>query len=291
MITYRETTHLNQQELSQIGQLIEVIHEEDQSFRDPYLSNQFNFFSEMPAFILVYRQQQLVGLATLYADGEPGERVEVYVGINPADRRQGLAASLIQRMKQILDHYGYPSMVFLSERTFLNRHPGFLQQTKLYVNPVSEWQMVCTGSAVVMKKSPLLELQELQSKDIADLLESYLEAFPESTPAEAERYLTETIASSQETPYIYKHGGTIIGYCAVNHGEYDYLFGLFIKHDQRGKGYATSFLQDLIEHLQIDQDHPLKLAVESDNPGAYHLYCKTGFICESEVVYLEKQVA
>lgn len=60
-----KTTKLSQQQIDDVQQLLKTVHHADQTYRSPYLSSQYNYLSEMPAFVLLYANHVLSGFSML----------------------------------------------------------------------------------------------------------------------------------------------------------------------------------------------------------------------------------
>ncbi|OEY83686.1 hypothetical protein NT95_05170 [Oenococcus kitaharae] len=281
-------TKLSSQQTVAAQHLISKVHEHDQTFRDPYLSNRFNYFADMPAFFLALHGQELIGLLTLYADEDPSGSVDVTLNVVPAWRRQGVAKQLWQAARLVLRQYGYYEADFLAEKTFLKTAPDFLANTGLVADPVSEFQMTLKVNGH-QEKDPDLNVTAMQAADIPALLPAYVDAFPDSNKEEAKHYLTENLQADGSFGYVCRYQGQMIGYCAVDFGEYDYLFGLFIAKNYRGRGLGSRFIVQLTQQLAAVRHHSFKLAVESDNPAAHHVYRKAAFKDEGEIFYLQAE--
>lgn len=285
-ITITATPNLSSSQHQQADELIQQVQAHDHTHRDPYLSNQFNVFPDMPAFFLASQQQELVGLLTLYADEGPSGSVDVTLNVLPKYRRQGVARQLWQSAKQTLRQYGYQQVEFMTEQIFLEQAPALLQNMQLTQDPVHEFQMIAPLHHVAKQESHL-QVHPLRETDIETLLPVYCEAFDASFD-EARRYLTVSYTARDKISYVGKIDGKLIGYCAIDAGSYNYLFGVCIAAAYRHQGLGSRFLDQVMGQVA---DKPLKLGVESDNLIARRLYQKLGFTDETQVWYVQtKQV-
>ncbi|MDF7638713.1 hypothetical protein PT285_04785 [Lactobacillus sp. ESL0791] len=82
------TANLTNIQKTEVNELMEKIHQHDGTCKDPYLSNQYSYFPEMPIFISAYESGALVGFVMIYADEKPNEEVDLYVEVLPEKRRQ-----------------------------------------------------------------------------------------------------------------------------------------------------------------------------------------------------------
>ncbi len=267
--------------------LISRVHQNDGSRRDPYLNNDFNTFKEMPAFFLAFYGPRLVGLLTLYADESPQDgEVDVTINVLPEFRRRKIAQHLWRDAKRTLKRYGYEHAEFLSEHAFLKQNPNFLTKTKLQPDEISEFQLVAPSTP---KKSQIstdpLQVRLITEQDIPNLLPVYMAAFDETDGSGSARYLKTAVR--KQNGYVALLDGETIGYSAVDFGDYNYLFGLFIAEKYRGQGLGTRFVHDLM--VKTANQYPFKLGVDSDNIAAIKIYQHNGFETETQLFYLTAQ--
>ena len=116
----RVTNQLTEQERKAAKALIASYQAHDQTFREPYLSNMFNFNPNMPAFFIYYQKGELLGLLTVYADDED---VEVSILVDPSHRREGIARAMYRSFEKEMASYPIRSVTFQTERVFLDGHP------------------------------------------------------------------------------------------------------------------------------------------------------------------------
>lgn len=58
-----------------------------------------------------------------------------------------------------------------------------------------------------------------------------------------------------------------------------YLAEFYIQPDHRGKGYGTTFLDDVIDHVRARGANYIDLNTSEDDEAARHVYEKRGFDC------------
>ncbi|MEB3365461.1 GNAT family N-acetyltransferase [Lactobacillus sp. R2/2] len=128
-----EKVTLNNDETKRAAALTKRIHQADNTYSNIYLSNKYNYFGDMPTFVLAYEGQKLIGLTMLYADDGPAEEVEVNLVVDPEFRRHHVASKMWKRAKHILLQYGYHKWEFPTEKVFLAKNPDFLANCNLTV--------------------------------------------------------------------------------------------------------------------------------------------------------------
>ncbi|GBG93556.1 acetyltransferase [Ligilactobacillus salitolerans] len=282
-----EQVTLTAKQQSEVIRLLTAIHQADQSFRDPYLSNQFNYFPDMPTFILAYEKSMLIGFTMLYADGEVNEPIDLYLNVLPKFRNQGIATLMLEHAQQILSSFGYHKIEYVSEKSFLQRNPNFLAKTALTIGE-SEYQMRCLAmprDTQKLKTDVDLNVRKMQASDADRLIALQSEAFaiPED---ESKTYIDESFNDVSTLTFVLEYKSEVIGYCAIDNGQDYYFFGLVVDAKFRNHGYGTFFIKTIMQILELQQHKAFVLGVEKDNLAALHAYKNAGFYVETEIVYL-----
>lgn len=285
---YYEKATLNDTETSLAHQLTRSVRSKDGTYNEIYLSNQYNYFSEMPTFIYAVDNDQMVGLTMLYADDKPNNEVEVHVEVCPAYRRQGIATEMIKRAENIMNKYGYNEYCFVSEKPFIDKNHDFLKNTNLKIDD-HDYHMENDNPKPIDKEDMLnqvLAVREMTKSDIEKVVELYRQAFDENAESST-KYVVEGFKDKEKLSFVLTYQTTIIGYCAIDLGSFDYFFGLFVAKDFSGHGYATFFIKKMMAIMQERGSKRFVLDVEPDNYAAIHAYQNAGFEIKSETIYLK----
>ena len=285
-----EKITLNSQELVNCQKLIEKVHRFDQTYSDPYLSNAYNYFEQMPTFVLAYVGQKLVGLVMLYADEKPNDLVDVYVLVDPEFRRQQIASKMIDDAQKILNKYGYTNFCFPCEENFLNRNPQFLAKTHLNLIDDAEYNMATKQPTKIKQTDHLnqvLTIANLRKRDIEQVAQLQSRAFGESLSSST-KYIAQSLTNDQIKSFVLLFNDEIVGYCAVDRGKVDYLFGLFIADKWQKQGFGSYFIKKIMELLQEQGSQKFVLDVEVDNHCAIQAYQNAGFKIRSKNIYLKQ---
>jgi len=288
-----ERVSLNNEETKQATALIKRIHQADNTYSDIYLSNKYNYFDDMPTFVLAYEEQKLIGLTMLYADDGPNEEVEVNLVVDPQFRRRKVATKMWKHAKRIMLQYGYKKWEFLTEKAFLAKNPDFLTNCKLTVVKEDSDYYMRTAVPVLIEKTDklnqILEVKILAENYLDQVATAHSNAFGEAL-ATSTKYVKNALADKDTTSFILLKGNEVAGYCAVDRGENeDYFFGLFIVKPFRGQGFGTFFIKKMIAILQKEGSKVFALNADVDNKAAIHIYEKAGFKILSETLYLKSQ--
>ncbi|MDF7668149.1 GNAT family N-acetyltransferase [Lactobacillus sp. ESL0703] len=281
-----EKIALTNSELKRAHELIAASQQFDHTAKEPYLSNRYNYFSQMPAFVLAYRDQRLVGLTMLYADEEPGSEVELSMIVAPTLRRQGIATEMFEHAVRISQKYGYSQYSFVSEKIFLQQNPDFLKNTALTITD-SEYFMK-TSKAIDVLPLQGLTVRQMTEADVAEVAKSYSASFEEPLTTTM-NYLVQGLQDPTGLSFVLLYQDKIVGYCGVDCGQTDYFFGLFIAESFRGRGFATFFIKQMMAILHKQGSRDFSIEVDCSNLAAIHVYQNAGFKITSEVDYLVKK--
>ena len=288
-----EKVTLNEKEIRQANELTEKVKKADKTYSNFYLSNQFNYFQDMPTFILAYDENKLVGLTMLYADECPEEEVEVNLEVAPEFRRQGIATRMFEHAKRIMVQYGYHKWEFVTEKVFLEKNPSFLKNMSLKVVPEDSDYYMRTVEPVMIEKTDklnqVLAVKPLTMSYVDQVAKAHSRAFGEDVETST-KYIKNSLADKNTKSFILLKVNEVAGYCAVDHGENeDYFFGLFIDKPFRGQGFGTFFIKKMTAILQKEGSSVFALNADVDNKAAIHIYEKAGFKILSETLYLKSQ--
>ena len=288
-----EKVTLNNDETKRAAALTKRIHQADNTYSNIYLSNKYNYFGDMPTFVLAYEGQKLIGLTMLYADDGPAEEVEVNLVVDPEFRRHHVASKMWKRAKHILLQYGYHKWEFPTEKAFLVKNPDFLANCNLTVVKEDSDYYMRTKQPIPLNKADnlnqILEVKILAENYVDQVAKAHSHAFGDEI-ATSTKYVKNALADKDTTSFLLLKGNEVAGYCAVDHGDNeDYFFGLFIDKPFRGQGFGTFFIKKMIAILQKEGSRVFALNADVENKTAIHIYEKSGFKILSETLYLKSQ--
>lgn len=281
------TNTLNGHQLLEAKALIAICQKYDGTFRDPYLSNMLNFDPDMPAFFLYYEKGELVGLLTVYAD-DPD--VEVAILVHPSHRRQGIARALYRSFETETASYPIESVTFQTERAFLERHPEFASNWGLVEDEETETWLGRDRTPYELDPRSDVEVRLAEPSYLEAIARLHHQTFSDEmeSPELSQRYISEALKDLDSLLYILLKDGQVIGVCTVDvSGTSNYLYGLAVVEDYRGKGYGSYLAKSLVNQLIEQNDKAFQIAVEDSNVGAKRLYEKIGFVKQTQVVYLK----
>ena len=283
----QSTNTLNDHQLLEVKALIAICQKYDGTFRDPYLSNMLNFDPDMPAFLLYYEKGELVGLLTIYAD-DPD--VEVAILVYPNHRRQGIARALYGSFETETASYPIESVTFQTERVFLERHPEFASNWGLVEDEETETWLGRDRTPYELDPRSDVEVRLAEPSYLEAIARLHHQTFSDEMESleVSHRYISEALKDPDSLLYILLKDGQAVGVCTVDvSGTSNYLYGLAVVEDYRGKGYGSYLAKSLVNKLIEQNDKAFQIAVEDSNVGAKRLYEKIGFVKQTQVVYLK----
>lgn len=280
---------LNIEQINAVKQLLQKVHKYDHTFRDPYLSNQFNFFPDMPTFLLAYQNQKLIGMIMIYADEKPNTGVvDLYINVLPDARRQGVATKLLSYAKKILRNYNYTKWEYIAEQNFLDSYPKFLTHNQLSIFD-AEYQLSLDLKTFQSAKSyENIFTSELADAEISTVSKMESVIFDNDSII-SENYIRSSFLDANIMQYVLHNNNQIIGYCAINVENEYYFFDLFIAEQYQKQGYGTIFMNQILQKLQQIGNKRCVIGVMSDNLPALQLYKDSGFIQDTKILYLTDQ--
>ena len=283
----RATNQLTEKERKAAKALIASCQAHDQTFREPYLSNMFNFNPNMPAFFIYYQKGELLGLLTVYADDED---VEVSILVDPSHRREGIARAMYRSFEKEMASYPIRSVTFQTERVFLDGHPDLASHWGLVEDEETETWLGRDRTSYALDSRSDVKVVLADPYYLDEIAQLHHQAFSdaEETLEVSRRYITEALEDSDSLLYILLKEGQVIGVCTVDlSGNSNYLYGLAVAEAYRGQGYGSYLAKSVVNQLIEQNDKAFQIAVEDSNIGAKRLYENIGFVKQTQVVYLK----
>ncbi|MBP2623144.1 GNAT family N-acetyltransferase [Streptococcus oricebi] len=283
----KEIVNPTTKEVEDMQDLVEICHQADGSFSQPYLATTYNVDRSMPAFLLAYEAENLVAFAYLYAD-EPHE-AEVSLYVRPSHRRQGLMTSLLEKLDDLAARYVLTDLEFVTEKVFLASQPDFCANCQLSLLDGSEiWLTQTSKRYDDLEENPALALKQADASMIEEIASFQSEAFADDIKT-ARLYAQQSVENPATLLYVLSYKERLIGSATVDSSDkVNHLFGLAIDEKYQGQGFGTYLMKSLINDLQEKNNWDFQIVVEEENQAARKLYGKLGFVERTEVVYLKK---
>lgn len=282
------TNNLTDNQIESIEKLLKKVHSFDHTFRDPYLSSDYNFDRDMPAFFLAYNDGgDLIGLLSTYADSKD---VEIQLKVDPDFRRKGVAKRLYQTFLHETKAYDLNTVSFVTEEVFLDKNPDLIKNLYLIRYESEELQLSRKykkeGLDKSLKDTDLI-FEKASLRDVYELTQLMHEAF-DSDINIAKRYNIASIESDTVDVYVLRNNKDIISRVSVDFAsDVNYMYSVATKKEYLRQGYAYTLLAKTIKEFEDINTKDFQIAVDADNTKAKNLYEKLGFTVDTTILYLD----
>ena len=321
-INLQKRTVLNAAEKNQIDDLVKLCNQHDATYTDIYLSNQFNYYPDLPAFFLAYDGETLIGVLNIYADA--ADEAEIKALVRPEKRRQGIFRFLLQAAREELRQKNYISLLYVVDRGLAGYEKLMAASGGTYTE--AEYYMVWQASTQAAPDSPR-EKTQIKSKntdsnpaqetaakgfpavtatnqpnnsrrvrlakeeDISVSAQIAAEAFDEDVAIQLQ-YETETFHDPEIYKFVIEEDGQIVGGCSVSvRPELNYIFGLCVAKAKQRQGLGKALLAGTLTYLQAEGRENIALSVVTDNENALRLYQSCGFVTKTANLYYKVKLS
>ncbi|QZO76145.1 GNAT family N-acetyltransferase [Helcococcus kunzii] len=225
------TTILTETQKNEVIDLISTCQDFDGTHSDIYLSNEYNFDKDMPAFFLAYKQNQLVGFLSNYADEI--DDAEISLIVHPNFRRRGIASELIKIFEKEINYL--KNIYFKTEYNFIKSNRGLLDKWNLKIDEDKDIILERDREKYEIEKNPLWEVKKASLQDVDAIAEFQSKSF--DMPIDVSlRYAKEPIVGENKDVYILKENGKVIASCSVDYSyNSNYLFGFATLEEKKRK--------------------------------------------------------
>ena len=289
----QKRTVLNEIEKNQINELVRLCNQHDKTYTQIYLSNQFNYYPDLPAFFLAYDGESLAGILNIYAD--EAEDAEIKALVRPEKRRQGVFHAMWQEAQEELKKKEYHNVLYVVDRCFTDYEKCMAALAGAYTE--SEYYMVWEKPDIAREIKETAKNGEEQSangqrnvrpaktEDIPVLAQIAAAAFEEDIAVQL-KYETESLQDPEIDKLVIEQDGQIAGGCSVGiTPELNYIFGLCISPERQHQGLGKTMLKGVIAYLHSQGRENIALSVVTDNENALRLYEGCGFVTKTANLY------
>jgi len=281
-----KTNEVNSRIIDELVYVLNICKDFDGSYKEPYLANTYNYDLDMPWLFLAKEHDRYLGFLSIYADSLDEAEIALYV--LPEYRNEGIARKLFRKSLETIKKYNIKEISFITEKLFLDRYPNLLGVWNTKLDPESEYLMILEGAKDKVEPDERFDVVLANDSYIDQVAAFQAEAFEESLEV-ARNYVSQSILDDSTRIYIIldRKSNQVLGSTSVEvSSDYNYLFGLAMHKDFRGKGIATYFIQSVLETLDSFNGKPYQLSVDKSNTIAKNFYDKLNFKVLTEVMYL-----
>lgn len=263
------------------------------------LDQVMNFNPEIKSFYLLYDNEQLVSVLSLFIPTPAAAEVSAYTA--PDKRGQGYFSMLLERATAELNSYGLPELLLVCES---RSQTGKAVLGKLGARyRFTEYLMGYTGTDTLPEEAPTdkflqdfplkagtprFTLERAAEKDLTELIPAGMRIFGDNE-ADSRSMFTNTLKSADREEWVARLDGRIIGMVGVEKEQgLAFLFGLGIEPGYRGRGYGQALLEQTVAALGQRGFGKIALEVDSKNTAACNLYRKCRFQVVTAFEYYSK---
>ena len=288
-IKIEELNDLSDEVIDEIRKVESVCKKHDGLKGNASFDTSINFNKKMKSVFLLYEDEKLVSLLTVFAprllEGE------VFGYTLPEYRRKGYFEKLLSRATAELKSYGVPDILFVCEK---KSAAGNAMIEKLNVQPDHvEHLMAYHGAQNTISTDGRLSLHVVDQDDLEKLARLHMIIFSEyyKDLKALKLRLSKILESRDMEMYMAILGNEAVGVCTVSvesDGTFIEGFGILPKY--RGKGFGREFLNLILKNLLDKKVETIKLEVDDTNHNAFELYKKAGFEVETSFGYYRKRI-
>ncbi len=244
------TSTLSSNQFHDASTLIELCRLADHTRGVSFLENHSNAIEEFPAFYLMYNDNILVSILSVFVPDS--EQCEIYANTLPRFRGKGYFRTLFQKAYETIHNYNISKIYFVNE-------PCCISGAKALEHI----------GAMFEKSEYLLSYNMNTPEEPSGILDWKWKRQDET------EYLIETCRNEQKVGEIHLH--------IENHVASIYHVEILPKF--RGRGFGTETLLLAIQYLKVSDCDKILLHVSGDNRIAYKLYTQHGFVHVDQLDY------
>jgi ribosomal protein S18 acetylase RimI-like enzyme len=283
--------HLDKQQMSEVKELVSICLEAERLSRELYLGNDMNLYENLDSFFLLYDQQQLISVLTIFQMNEREAEISGYT--LPDKRKKGCFTTLLDAAEEELLDFDIYDMTFVVEPGSTSGKMTVLSFGASFIK--SEYLLSLKIEDYTSKYSEFLSnlnfiVNPLTSKDIMQAAYIHSEIF-EREFHESEELMQNVLESDSMVCYGAKLEEELIGMCNVSYGkENASIFGYGILPGFQGKGYGKGLINYVLKQLMKEKIGEVTLQVSSNSKNAMKIYNFLGFQVVSQYDYYGCQI-
>ncbi|WP_097014663.1 GNAT family N-acetyltransferase [Anaerocolumna aminovalerica] len=282
---------LDKQQKLEVKKLVSNCLTTDGLSRELYLDNDMNLYENLDSFFLLYDQQQLVSVLTIFQLNEREAEISGYT--LPDKRKKGYFTTLLNAAEEELLDFDIYDMVFVAEPNSICGKMTALSLGASFIK--SEYLLRLKLEDYTKKYSEFLSnlnfiVTPLTSKDIMQAAYIHSEIF-KTEFHQSEELIQNVLESDCMVCYGAKLEDELIGICNVNNGKNKAsIFGYGVMPRLQGKGYGKGLINYVLRQLIKEKVNEVTLQVSSNSKKAMRIYNYLGFQVVTQYDYYGYQI-
>lgn len=269
--------------IKQIREVEIICKNHDKTNGNIYLDGSLNFYPELKTLFLLYDDDRLVSLISIFIPTANEAEISAYT--LPEYRRKGYFKRLLFKVIEELKKHKGIDLVFVCEpqsgdgKKALEKLGAKLRFTEHFLRYTN------SSDNLKGKLHPKIKLHEAGPEDVDKIVSLCKQIFNDN-PLDSKSMITKSLKADNIIQYTAILDGDIIGMAAAsfNNGEAS-IFGLGISPQHQGKGFGKELISLILEDLDKRGIRDITIEVDSSNKNAFHLYTKIGFKVEASYGY------
>lgn len=278
----KELNYLDEKLMKEIKDLVEVCRKFDALKEEIYLSNELNFNKEIKYVFVLYEDNKLVSVLSVFIPTELEGEFSAYT--LPEYRNRGYFKELFNRAKMELQKYKVSDILLVCEASSKSGKAVVQRLGAKY--DFAEYSMKYVGKDKIDLNNFKSQLYIADMKDIDDLTNISMNGFKSNSYEDSKQFVKSILESEDRIQLLTKVNDKCIGMVSVGiHEDKCGIFGVAIMPDHRGNGFGKELVKLALNYLIKRNYDNIWLDVDSKNDIAFNLYKSIGFNVENAVEY------
>ncbi|MGL4773376.1 MAG: GNAT family N-acetyltransferase [Clostridium sp.] len=270
---------LSEKQIKEVLDLQELCYSYEELENKVFLSNEINYYKELDCFYLAYEGGDLISFLTTFVP--TSDEGEILGFTHPKFRNNGYFKALFKDACENLLQFNIHKVLFAIEPKSDNG-VSFVKSFKEAVLIRSEYRMVYNKDEDLKCKLNFVKVDKSNKEIFSILLGEVFNDLKKDT-----RLADAVIDSENRSGFMALYNGKEVGTFSLNLEEGEMFLHAFGVHkDFRGKGFGEEIIKYAITEGK-KRSKRIILDVDSNNPIAFNLYKKIGFVIEFQVDYYE----
>lgn len=282
----KELNRLNENVTREISELVAECNNYDGIENIIELDKTINFNHEMNTIFMLYENNKLVSVLSLFVPGR--NEAEVTAMTLPEYRSKGYFSELVKRAEAEIKKYGVPDLLFVCNSDS-DKGKKVIDKLKCQY-AFTEYFLKYNHSLdqLINTYNFRLKLHKAGFEDMESLVKINMGAFNDSYEG-AKSIAEGNLNADNRQLYLGNIEGEFVAKGAICFEDGNAsIHGLGVLPEYQGKGYGKEMLYALINNIIEYKVKDICIEVESKNDNAFQLYKNTGFEVESAWEYYRK---
>lgn len=288
VVLIKKFNELNVEITKDIREVEKICKQHDKLNGSIYLDTSINFNSEINSIYLLYENNKLISLISMFIP--TNEEAEISAYTLPEYRQKGYFKKLLNDAIKEMIKYKIQDLIFVCEPQAKDGI-GAIKKLKAKFD-FTEYFLKYTGSLndIDGLEAFKVKLYKAKEKDLEAIISLSQEIFKQNYD-EAKSIITKAFEAENRTQYIALLDEELIGMCSVSiENNEASVCGLGVVPRCQGNGFGREILNLILADLKAKGRENITIEVDSTNKNAFKLYKNCGFEVETSFDYYRKSI-